>query len=86
MALSVGLTLLGIWVLANALPDAFYWGTMFVVTRQFDSGTFEWGHENVAGIVATIIELILAIWLIFGSSGVRRLIERYRYGPDQGAV
>lgn len=81
VALSVGLTLLGVWVLAYALPDSVYWATLFLLTRQVDGGYFEWGHEQIANIVTTVAELLLAVWLIFGSSGVKRLILRYRHGP-----
>ena len=86
VALSVGLTLIGIWVLASALPDAVYWGTIFLTVRQLDEGMFQWGHEQIASIVTTIAELVFAVWLIFGSTGIRRLIERFRYGSHAGAV
>lgn len=80
VALSVGLTLLGVWVLAYALPDAIYWATLFLLTRQPDGGYFEWGHEQIASIVTTAAELVLAAWLILGSTGIKRLILRYRSG------
>lgn len=80
VALSVGLTLVGVWVLAYALPDAIYWTTIFLLSRSIKFGYFEWGHEEVASIVTTVAELALAIWLIFGSSGIKRLILRYRHG------
>ena len=80
VALSVGLTLLGVWVLAYALPDAIYWATLFLLTRQLDSGYFEWGHEQIASIVTTAAELVLATWLILGGTGIKRFILRYRNG------
>jgi hypothetical protein len=86
VALSVGLTLVGIWILATAIPDTFYWATIFLLSRKLESGYFEWGHENIALVVTTIAQLALAVWLIFGSSGIVRLIERFRYGPNGGAV
>ena len=86
VALSVGLTLIGMWVLATAIPDTAYWTTIFLMTRKLESGYFGWGHESIANVVATIAQLALAVWLIFGSSGIGRLIERYRYGPNGGAV
>jgi divalent metal cation (Fe/Co/Zn/Cd) transporter len=81
VALSVGLTLLGMWVVAQALPDALYWTTLFFLTRQAGAAYFEWGYEQIAGIVSTVAELALAAWLIFGSSGIKRLVLRYRHGP-----
>ena len=86
LALSVGFTLLGVWVLAVAIPDAIYWGTLFLLTRQMDGGNYLWGHEQVASVVTTAVELALAAWLIFGSSGLSRLFERWRYGPSRGAA
>jgi hypothetical protein len=86
VGLSVGLTLIGVWVLANGLIDATYWTTLFLRTRQLDTTYFEWSHEHIANMVATVVELVLSAWLIFGASGIRRLIYRYRYGGPPGAA
>ncbi|MCD9031019.1 hypothetical protein LDO32_04655 [Luteimonas sp. Y-2-2-4F] len=86
LALSVGLTLLGVWVLAYALPDAIYWTTLFLLTRRADAMYFTWGPEQIAGIVTTLAELLLAAWLIFGSSGIKRLILRYRRGALEDVI
>ncbi len=83
--LSVGLTLLGFWALIYALPDAFYWSTIFLLTRGEQSRYFAWSHEQVGGIVSTLLQLILALWMIFGSTGIRRLLARYRYGRHDSA-
>lgn len=80
VALSVGLTLVGVWVLAYAMPDAIYWTTIFLLTRSAEFEHFVWGHEQIASVVTTAAELALAIWLIFGSSGIKRLILTYRHG------
>jgi hypothetical protein len=79
VAFSVGLTLLGVWLLANGLADAVYWWTLFLRARQVGDA-FAWSSEQVAGVVATVVELPIAAWLVFGATGIRRLIERYRYG------
>lgn len=80
VALSVGLTLIGVWVLAYALPDAIYWVTLYLLKRQMTAGSYAWRPEDMANVLATLVQLAVAIWLIFGSSGVQRLILRYRYG------
>ncbi len=79
-ALSVGLTLLGVWVLAYAVPDAIYWITRFLLIRRMQVEHYAWGPEEIASIVTTLAELALAAWLVFGSSGIKRLIHRFRYG------
>jgi hypothetical protein len=86
VALSVGLTLLGVWVLAYALPDTVYWATFFLLTRQTGAGYSAWGHEQIASVATTVVELVLATWLIFGSSGIKRLILRFRYGAHENAA
>ena len=82
VALSVGLTLLGVWVLTSALPDAIYWVILFLHSRRIDAGPIEWQHEQIANMIATTGQLALAVWLIFGSSGIKRLILRFRNGQD----
>jgi hypothetical protein len=83
VALSVGLTLLGVWVLSSALPDATYWVILFLLSRRIDAGPIEWQHDQIANMVATAGQLALAVWLIFGSSGIKRLILRFRNGPAE---
>jgi hypothetical protein len=83
VALSVGLTLLGVWVLSHALPDAIYWVTLFLLSRQIDAGQIDWQHEQIANMIATAGQLALALWLVFGSSGIKRLILRFRHGPAE---
>ena len=85
IALSLGLTLIGVWLLAYALVDGVYWLTLVIRTQQIDMTYFEWSDEQIAGMVATIVELVISAWLILGSSGIRRLIYRFRYGEPQGA-
>lgn len=85
-ALAVGLTLLGVWVLAYAIPDAIYWITRFLLIRQMDVEHYAWGPEEIASVTTTVAELVLAVWLVFGSSGIKRLIHRYRYGASANAV
>ena len=80
VALSVGLTLLGVWVLAYALPDAIYWITRFLLIRRMNVEHYVWGPEEIANVITTLAELVLAAWLVFGSSGINTLIHRFRYG------
>jgi hypothetical protein len=82
VALTVGLTLLGIWVLSHALPDAIYWVTLFLLSRRIDAGHIDWQNDQIANILATAGQLALALWLIFGSAGIKRLILRFRNGQD----
>ena len=85
VALSLGLTLIGAWILAYALVDSVYWLTLLIRTKQIDTTNFEWSHEQISGMVATVAELVISLWLIFGNSGIKRLIYKFRYGESHSA-
>ena len=80
VALSLGLTLIGVWLLASALVDATYWLTIIIRSKQIKDIPMEWTHQQVASMVATVAQLLLSLWLIFGSAGIRRLVYKFRYG------
>jgi hypothetical protein len=79
-ALSLGLTLIGVWFLATGLVNASYWLTLIIRSRQMHDVPVEWTHKQVASMVADLTRLFLAAWLVFGSAGLRRLIYKFRYG------
>lgn len=81
VALSLGLTLIGVWVLANAIVDGLYWLALVVRTNQLDYLTLDWNPDQVAGMVSTALELVIGAWLMLGNAGIGRLIHRFRYGP-----
>ncbi|MBC9071767.1 hypothetical protein IAI53_07285 [Thauera sp. CAU 1555] len=85
VAMSVGLTLIGVWVMAYGISDAIYWLTLFARSRQIGVGVLEWQPDQIADMAATAVELALATWLIFGSTGIKRLIYRYRFEEPPGA-
>jgi hypothetical protein len=80
IALSLGLTLLGAWFFANALIDTSYWLVYLFRSRQVEGGALHWSHEQVAHMVATVVELVVALWLLLGSGGIKRLIYKFRRG------
>lgn len=80
MALSIGITLIGLWFLANAVADGVYWLTLRFHVERMELIGFEWSSEQIAGMATTVAQLVLALCLLLGSGGIRRLIYRYRYG------
>lgn len=82
IAFSLGLTLLGVWFFANALADVVYWSTLFIASRRISEMGFVWTPDQVASMLTTAVELILALWLLFGSAGIKRLIYKFRYGDS----
>jgi hypothetical protein len=87
VALSLGLTLLGLWLVAKALIDGIYWLTILLLFHRDDTGMLSLGHDQIAGTVATVVELAIGLWLVFGNAGLRRLIFRFRYGetPEEAS-
>jgi len=82
LALSLGLTLMGVWFLAGALVDAVYWLVLMLRNGQLAEYSPPMSPDDIASIVATIAEFLVAFVLLFGNAGIRRLILRYRYGKD----
>jgi hypothetical protein len=83
LALSLGLTLIGAWLLATSLVDASYWVAMLILSRAVTAAMgvpVEWSHEQIADMPATLVQIFLSLWLVLGSSGIQRLIYKFRYG------
>ncbi len=81
VALSLGLTLIGVWIFARGTIDAIDWLVWYVVSKLIDQeGGVVWEATHIAAVLTTVFELGLGAWLIFGNAGIRRLIYKYRYG------
>lgn len=80
IALSLGIALIGVWFLAKGLVDASYWLTLFVLSRQAAETGFDWSSDQIANMLATVVELILSMCLLLGHAGIKRLIYKFRYG------
>jgi hypothetical protein len=84
VGLSLGLTLIGVWIFARGLVDAVYWLTLIVRMRQLNQEMgFVWPADQTASIVTTVFELVLGAWLVLGNAGLRRVIYKLRYGNLQ---
>jgi Na+/melibiose symporter-like transporter len=85
VGLSLGLTLLGVWLLAQGLLDSLYWLSLVLRAKhliQTQHYNFEWQPDQIASMAVTLFELVIGAWLVLGSTGVRRLIYRFRYGSS----
>jgi hypothetical protein len=80
VALSIGITLVGLWFLADAISSASFWLTLLVRTTQVDATNFEWTPEQISKMVSTGVQLVVSLFLVLGSGGVKQLIYRFRYG------
>lgn len=72
----VALSVLGVWVLATALPDVFQWIVYSHLMNKYQLG--ELSPENVGKIWATAVELTIGFWLVFGAKGISGIIRMAR--------
>ena len=82
IGLSLGLTLIGVWFLAQGVIDSVYWLALIVRIKQDQQLGFEWIPSQIASMTVTIFQVGLGTWLVLGSSGLRRLIYKLRYGEQ----
>jgi hypothetical protein len=75
----VALSILGIWVLTSAIPDVVRWATFVYIVKNSEMGSTKIPPDNIAYIIATIVELVIGFWLLFGSKGIIGVIRRMRY-------
>lgn len=75
----VAFSVMGLWVLTTAIPDAFYWIVLAYRVKHADLESASLSTEQVAYIFSTAVELIIGLWLLFGSQGLVGVIRRIRY-------
>ncbi len=76
-AQAVGFSLLGLWMLTNAIPSALYWVLMSYYGAKPNS-LLHLGAKEYALIASTVLELVLGIWLLFGAKGLLGILRRAR--------
>ena len=69
---------LGLWLLTRAIPDAVYWLTLHSLLNQSNRVWDVLQPDQKAGMVATVVELGLGVWLLFGAQGFAAFLFRAR--------
>ena len=75
---ALAFSVLGGWVLASALSDSVYWLVFFVYSERAGVD-YSVSPDYVASMVATGAELLIGVYLLFGSQGFVGLLHRFRY-------
>lgn len=78
----VAFSIMGLWVLTTAIRDIFFWITFAYRVKNVGLGISELSPEDVGNIVATVVELVIGFWLLFGSKGLLGIIRRVRYAGN----
>ncbi|HEB58019.1 MAG TPA: hypothetical protein ENJ01_02240 [Gammaproteobacteria bacterium] len=79
----IGFVLMGLWVLTNAISDAIYW-FVFVNAAETYGGWYGLDIDARASIIATVVEVLMGLWLVLGARGLRTAI--WRAFPDVGST
>ena len=76
----VGVSLLGLWLLYRAISDLVY-HLMVYRTRTQSTDFYTDGYtEFPAFMVATLVEFVVAAFLLFGARGIVHVLRKVRYG------
>jgi len=78
--LQTGLTILGIYFLYYVITDLFYWGYFLIASSRDPANPIELTLEHKSLIFSTFVELVIALFLIFGTKRVIQIINHLRYG------
>ncbi len=73
----VAFTIVGLLVLVRALPDIIYW---LIVMQEYKNEipAIDLRPEDVGNVFATMLELIIGFWLLFGAKRLRKLLYNLR--------
>jgi hypothetical protein len=82
MAMTLGLTLLGVWLFAYSISDLVYWIVFWARTRMIDDMGVVFAPAQVANMASSLIRLVLALVLMIGPSGVKNGLLRLRHGEQ----
>ncbi len=74
----IAFSVLGLWVLATAVPDVFHWATFVYLTISSGVGRSGISPEQIGNIISTGVELAIGFWLLLGSKGVVGIVRRMR--------
>ncbi len=73
-------SLVGLYVLVQAVLDATYMGTLWFAIRQ-TGYPWIWTAEYIATTVTAVAELLVGLWLLFGARGLMSFVRWARtYG------
>ena len=66
---------MGVYLVVSAVPQLFQIASLLAARRHYEQIAEEINAGTVALIVSISIQLFIGFWLVFGSSGVARMIQ-----------
>ncbi len=77
--LEAGCILIGLWFLASALTDTFYWVVILIVSIRGDYGIEDLRTVDIANIIATGVQIFVSLSLILGYRRILSAINSLRF-------
>jgi hypothetical protein len=77
----IGFSILGLFLLFHVISDITYWSVIWLVSQRSSSFP-ELSLDQIAQMVATAIELVFVLFLLFGARGISKFLHKWRYGTD----
>jgi hypothetical protein len=81
---TVAVVFVGLWALAQAIPDIIYWVTLYSMAETWEMPLDDLRAIDRAGMIATAAELAIGLWLVIGARGWAALFFRIRSAGLQG--
>jgi hypothetical protein len=75
---NLALIAVGVFVLAGAVPDAIYWLILVIGGLRLAPAQDIFNLEQKANALATLVEIAIGVWLVFGASGIGAFVHRLR--------
>lgn len=71
---SVGFCLLGLWIIATAVPSALYWILMSYHAAK-PNAVLLLQPQDFGSMLSIGVQIMLGIWLLFGAKGLRGILR-----------
>ena len=75
-ALTMAFIILGMYLLATSIPDIFYHYSFGYLETELRNGSFS--QKTNAKIISTYVQIIIGLWLVFGTRGFINFVGRVR--------
>jgi hypothetical protein len=77
-AYRLGVVMLGLYLFYWAVSDSFYWAYMLFSQREILGLPLELGTQEKAMIFSTVVQLMMSVYLIFGSKRISDFLRKVR--------
>jgi hypothetical protein len=78
---TLGVICIGLWALTQAIPDSIYLLTYYAMTSGSNLSFFDQDPGQTANALATVVQLAIGLWLVFGAKRLAAALFRIPRDP-----